>query len=77
LNVNDVVQSDGLIHGSQIVEAVGSEGTDAQAEVDLGEGSYGDGHGKMILTTGEPGKQRLAPSDFSYPYDRQKSGGRL
>jgi hypothetical protein len=42
---NDVVQSNGLIDGTQIVKAVWPQPANAKAQVDFGEGSDGDGHG--------------------------------
>ena len=47
LHLDDVVQSNGLIHGEQIMKAVRPRRADAQAEVDFGEGADGD-HGVMI-----------------------------
>ena len=45
------MQSNRLIDRAQIVKAVWPQRADAQAEVDLGEGTDRDGHGVMIVTT--------------------------
>jgi len=37
VHTNDIVQSNGLINGAQIVEPIRPEPADAKAEVDLGE----------------------------------------
>src|SRR4029077_6583185 len=44
LHANEVVQGDGLVHGAQVVEAVGPQRSNAQTEIDLGEGSDTHGH---------------------------------
>jgi hypothetical protein len=46
---NYVMQTDGLIDGAQFVKAIRAAGADAQAEIDLGEGSNRYGHGRMIV----------------------------
>ena len=45
------MQSNRLIDGAQIVKPIRPRRADAKAEVDLGEGSDGDSHGVLILTT--------------------------
>src|SRR5437879_2260673 len=44
LQAKDVVQGNRLVYSSQVVEAVGPQRSNAQAEINLGEGSDGDRH---------------------------------
>ncbi len=64
LHPDDVVQSNRLIHGEQIVKAVRPRRANAQAEVDLGEGADGD-HGVMIVTT-EDTEDTEVPARWSF-----------
>jgi hypothetical protein len=57
---NAIVQGDGLVDRQQLVEAVRPEPTNAQTEIDLGEGMDGDCHEGKILN----GKFRFSIADL-------------
>lgn len=44
------MQANGLVNRQQFVKTVGARRPNAQPEVDLGEGSNGDSHRRMIVT---------------------------
>ena len=47
-DAHHIVQRDGLVHGAQLVKSIGARGTDAQADVDLGERANRDGHVRAL-----------------------------